>query len=186
MISFYSHAARIVAQLEALLCRGDVMQPCELVTHGDAVAVHSHTTSRHAPSPGDARLRSVVVPGRWMVMVARGEGLAIKRNGSAAFVDVVTPCEDHLIILPGRSCPVQSLAGGSGVRCWWEHGRGDWHALHVHVGLDHEQSAAESVLMECLRGSCIVGARMRGRWTWQDKCSEEGHIDQSALQAALR
>ncbi len=116
---------------------------------------------------------SIVAPGRWMVMLARGEGLAIRRCGSAAFADVETPCEQHLVVVPGRSCAVPGLSGGSGVRCWWERGRGDWHALHVHVGLETEHNAAESALMESLRGSCVVGTRVKGRWMWQDKCGEE-------------
>ena len=175
MLSFYSLAARIIAQLEALLC-GAGGSPAQLhaaQARGDAVAVHSHGSGlRGARCSGDARMRLLVVPGRWMVMIARGEGLAVRRGGSSAFVDVVTPCEEHLVVVPGKNCPVSALAGGTGVRCWWERGRGDWQALHVHVGLEQEQSAGESALMASLSAICIVGARMNGRWTWQDNCSD--------------
>jgi hypothetical protein len=105
-------------------------------------------------------------------MIARGDGLAIRRGGSSVFTDVVTPCEEYLVVVPGKYCPLRGLGGGVGVRCWWEHGRCDWHAMHLHVGLQHEQHAAESELLHSLGGSCIVGARMNGKWTWQDKCGD--------------
>jgi hypothetical protein len=103
-------------------------------------------------------------------MAARGEGLAVRRGGSSEFVNIVTPCDDYLVVVPGSSCPVRQLAGGTAVRCWWEQGRGEWCALLLHVGLEQEQSAAETALLHSLGGSCIAGARMNGKWTWEDKC----------------
>ena len=115
-------------------------------------------------------MKSLVAPARWSVIVARGDGLAIRRRGNSVFVDVVTPCEDYLVVVPGKCCPVPQLAGGADVRCWWEQGRGEWCGLHLHVGVEQECSAADSALLHSLGGSCMVGARMNGKWTWQDKC----------------
>ena len=42
--------------------------------------------------------------------------------------------------------------------------------LLLHVGLEQEQSAAESALLQSRGGSCIAGARMRGQWRWEEKC----------------
>ena len=178
LLSFYNHAIRIITQLENLLCSSNSsvppsMQLASPLVSCDAVAVHSHFSgAQRVPCSGAARLRSDVAPARWHVMMVRGDGLAIRRNGNSVFEDVVTPCQEHLVVLAGKCCPVQGLAGGAGVRCSWEHGRGEWHALHLHVGLEQEQSAAETALLGSLGGTSMVGARGNGKWSWQDKCSD--------------
>jgi hypothetical protein len=178
LLSFYNHTIRIITQLENLLCSSNppVLPSMQLTSPPvscDAVAVHSHFSGAQlVPCSGAARLRSVVAPARWHVMMVQGDGLAIRRNGSSVFEDVVTPCKEYLVVLAGKCCPVQGLAGGAGVRCSWEHGRGEWHALHLHVGLEQVQSAAETALLGSLGGTSMVGARANGKWTWQDKCSD--------------
>ena len=42
--------------------------------------------------------------------------------------------------------------------------------LLLHVGLEQEQSAAESALLQSRGGSCIAGARVTGQWMWEEKC----------------
>ena len=49
--------------------------------------------------------------------------------------------------------------------------RENWrNAAVAYVGLEQEQSAAESALLQSRGGSCIAGARMRGQWRWEEKC----------------
>ena len=86
---------------------------------------------------------------------------------------MITPTEGYLVVVPGSSCPVPDVAGGASLRCWWEEGMGEWQALHVHVGVEQQQVASECALMSSLDGSCVVGARMNGKWTWDDKCNDD-------------
>jgi hypothetical protein len=173
LLSFHTHVARIVFQIESLLCAANTKQSALPLACGDAVAVHHHSGQpQNSRSSGSARMRSMLAPARWLVMLARGDGLAIRREGISSYVDFATPCEDHLVIVPGQLCPVERLRGGAAVRCRWSHGSSDWSALHLHLGLEQEQHAAQCALLESLGGSCLVGARMNGKWTWQDKCSE--------------